>query len=769
MLNTNLIPFYKPVKITVANRQNRQYSLLIYLLYQAKTFPYNFLSLKSKPHHENQPPSASSLIHHPRFCRKFCFITKKSRERKGELKLDEKMPQRVKEEERIERTIRDLLKLPENRRCINCNSLGPQYVCTTFWTFVCTNCSGVHREFTHRVKSVSMAKFNEAEVSALQAGGNERARKIYFKVWDPQCNSFPDGSNLHRIRDFIKHVYVDRKYSGENSSLPMVRTKPKCDDTYEKHSFERAGNVGGNDFYEHQSFDKLSPSLRNNEKNLRYFMEQRSPLYTQENMRSGNHRGRSSTRFEIVDDRYRDDGGVRRFDRYSSKESRAGKMSPNSQRTPETNSPAICPVKDILGEKVLPLRIGGPPKANDGRDANSSTRDQKTADSTNMHSENEKPKENKTVDSSSLIDFDANPVAVAPTKTEPQALTASTAAEKASDAPNVNSLESLLFELSATVALPVGSTPQIPTSADALLSAPVALPHGSEATDAGSTTSMPQVSRVVEPPPSSTMEKDQALPGNRTDVQKLPYEQQNLPSAPPKNSSSTAVQSTSVETLYDQGNITSATNGQGPVPYAPSEEPSQASSKPTQDTGLGDASKSIGRKELPADLFTLNHMTLASAVPSWQVHPSHGMGYGMQLYPAAMSMAPSTNSAKPRNPFDLGDEWSQIPAAMFPSMESLHGALPNMPPPAGLRPHSSSPYASALASQVSPYGVNIPSGAYMGQQSVYNPRLTRPQEISPNFGSGEDAFASLNPVQKSNGRESSPAPPFPSTGGNPFG
>lgn len=31
-------------------------------------------------------------------------------------------------------------------------------------------------------------------------------------------------SNLHRIRDFIKHVYVDRKYTGENSSLPMVRT-----------------------------------------------------------------------------------------------------------------------------------------------------------------------------------------------------------------------------------------------------------------------------------------------------------------------------------------------------------------------------------------------------------------------------------------------------------------------------------------------------------------------------------------------------------------
>jgi hypothetical protein len=83
------------------------------------------------------------------------------------------MGSRVKEEERNERAIRALLKLPGNRRCINCNSLGPQYVCTSFSTFVCVSCSGIHREFTHRVKSISMAKFTSQEVSALQEGGNE--------------------------------------------------------------------------------------------------------------------------------------------------------------------------------------------------------------------------------------------------------------------------------------------------------------------------------------------------------------------------------------------------------------------------------------------------------------------------------------------------------------------------------------------------------------------------------------------------------------------
>ncbi|KAJ0709969.1 putative Arf GTPase activating protein [Helianthus annuus] len=105
------------------------------------------------------------------------------------------MGSRLKEDERNERAIRNLLKLPENRRCINCNSLGPQYVCTSFWTFVCTTCSGIHREFTHRVKSVSMAKFTTQEVSALQGGGNavimlHKCFSVYFG--DNSCGGHPN-------------------------------------------------------------------------------------------------------------------------------------------------------------------------------------------------------------------------------------------------------------------------------------------------------------------------------------------------------------------------------------------------------------------------------------------------------------------------------------------------------------------------------------------------------------------------------------------------
>ncbi|KAJ3695048.1 hypothetical protein LUZ60_000425 [Juncus effusus] len=135
---------------------------------------------------------------------------------------------REKEDERNERVIRGLAKLPPNRRCINCNSQGTQYVCTNFATFICIHCSGIHREFTHRVKSISMAKFTSQEITALQEGGNENAKKIYFKEWDFQRYTLPDNSDVDKVRDFIKHVYVDRRFmSDRNADKPSLAKNEK--------------------------------------------------------------------------------------------------------------------------------------------------------------------------------------------------------------------------------------------------------------------------------------------------------------------------------------------------------------------------------------------------------------------------------------------------------------------------------------------------------------------------------------------------------------
>ncbi|XP_050214766.1 probable ADP-ribosylation factor GTPase-activating protein AGD14 isoform X2 [Mercurialis annua] len=419
------------------------------------------------------------------------------------------MTKKEKEEERVERVIRGLLKLPENRKCINCNSLGPQYVCTTFLTFVCTNCSGVHREFTHRVKSVSMAKFNADEVSALQAGGNERAKQIYFKGWDPHRNSYPDGSNLHRLRDFIKHVYVDRKYSGDrgHDRLPRLKLGDK-DDSHENRQVVLYSSGGSRSpSYEDRHERRSHTGGRNDDKNIKYYYdERRSPRYSQENSRSGGFK-KSPARFEVVDDRFRDDGFRSRKDsdnhRFSHKDSTIGCLSPDYRKNKDrSSSPVIRPVQDILGENAPRLQIGRRSKAADRKENDASARNQIIASSSSKGSIEGKAILDRNQTSESLIDLASDSMksdaAAAPQIQENHQSSnegnsnsdESSKKQEAPQAPKPNTLEFLLYELSVPSVEP-GNMPAAVVSPTESMGQMLALPDVSGASATASGGNMP--------------------------------------------------------------------------------------------------------------------------------------------------------------------------------------------------------------------------------------------------------------------------------------
>ena len=79
------------------------------------------------------------------------------------------------------KALREFQKEPDNKRCADCKERGPQYLCLNFNTFVCTTCSGVHREFNFRVKGISMSTFTGPEVEAIvKHGGNAKARALFL-------------------------------------------------------------------------------------------------------------------------------------------------------------------------------------------------------------------------------------------------------------------------------------------------------------------------------------------------------------------------------------------------------------------------------------------------------------------------------------------------------------------------------------------------------------------------------------------------------------
>jgi len=102
---------------------------------------------------------------------------------------------------------------------MNCKEKGPVWICLNFDTFVCTTCSGIHREFSHRIKSISMATFTPEEIKRLQeSGGNECARKIYLAKWSSSEFPIPEAGDKSRIREFIKLCYKDKKWYQEGPS-----------------------------------------------------------------------------------------------------------------------------------------------------------------------------------------------------------------------------------------------------------------------------------------------------------------------------------------------------------------------------------------------------------------------------------------------------------------------------------------------------------------------------------------------------------------------
>ncbi|KAI3740614.1 hypothetical protein L2E82_31083 [Cichorium intybus] len=63
-----------------------------------------------------------------------------------------------------------------------------------------------------------MSKFASQEVEALQEGGNQHARETFLKDWDPRQQRLPDNSNVGKVREFIKSVYVDEKFFASKTS-----------------------------------------------------------------------------------------------------------------------------------------------------------------------------------------------------------------------------------------------------------------------------------------------------------------------------------------------------------------------------------------------------------------------------------------------------------------------------------------------------------------------------------------------------------------------
>ncbi|GAA96465.1 uncharacterized protein L969DRAFT_23937 [Mixia osmundae IAM 14324] len=76
----------------------------------------------------------------------------------------------------------DLMKQDGNKLCCDCKAPMPQWASVSHGTYICLNCSGVHRSLGVHisfVRSLTMDKWSEAQVRKMTIGGNAKARQFF--------------------------------------------------------------------------------------------------------------------------------------------------------------------------------------------------------------------------------------------------------------------------------------------------------------------------------------------------------------------------------------------------------------------------------------------------------------------------------------------------------------------------------------------------------------------------------------------------------------
>ncbi|OMO54160.1 Arf GTPase activating protein [Corchorus capsularis] len=726
----------------------------------------------------------------------------RKKKQKKEEKSQKKMSPRVKEYEKNEKIIRALLKLPANRRCINCDTQGPLYACTNFWTFICATCSGIHREFTHRVKSVSMAKFTSEEVIGLQGGGNENARKVYFKEWDWNRQYLPCDSNIEGLRRFIKHVYVDRRYTGEKT-VDSPRTPMEVDrensltprsgrhnlpyldrensftprngrhnlpylDIFERRGIESSGSSGGGDG------ERDSRNNSDEKRNPENGTESQSESQRRDNRR------RIAAFFEGVDESFSDHvSETTKSETYwhASRLHNMDRRPSNHHKALDSSKPReVRPLREIL-DKIPSLRKSGTFKE-DISDRPPSSPFQMQAQQSPKSTGQSSPK--PTDSPNSMVKIDCPPEgnqskAPSNAKKLDSVVPAAKAMGNVWTKPSTSGV--LKVEIPNTHSMPSSSgvSPAAPLS-NVLISSPASSSPNPKASPVSAISALTahannSSSEVNQVKREEINLQPQCSRFPNTAIQSTSYMPSGSPKLQPQQihqaSSEVVLHSLPPAQTFSYKKEFPEVHGTGPVSHSgPSEQISPS-----------------GRKELPQHLFTAAYSSAPVVSAGWQrveAHAhAHAMGYGSQ-YPSSMQVPTVYQPGTSANAFNLNNMTHLQQSPMVSQMASWNGAHPNlMAPTNSLQSNNfSSPSTQWMQLQSSAYGAMLfqplssssgtPLSSYMGQQLPNNLPSTGYQGVGiPGDNVG---VYSTYTSQQPGGRFPNPTiqTSYSSVGGNPF-
>ncbi|KAJ7356576.1 hypothetical protein DFH08DRAFT_849399 [Mycena albidolilacea] len=120
--------------------------------------------------------------------------------------------------DRFTRTLRELVKRPDNKLCADCKRNDPRWASWNLGVFLCIRCSGIHRGMgTHisKVKSVDLDVWTPEQMQSIQKWGN-RLANLYWEAHLKAGHQPPE----HKMESFIRSKYESRRWALDGPPPP---------------------------------------------------------------------------------------------------------------------------------------------------------------------------------------------------------------------------------------------------------------------------------------------------------------------------------------------------------------------------------------------------------------------------------------------------------------------------------------------------------------------------------------------------------------------
>ncbi|XP_042295681.1 stromal membrane-associated protein 2 [Sceloporus undulatus] len=138
----------------------------------------------------------------------------------------------VRDVDRYQAVLANLLLEEENKYCADCQAKGPRWASWNIGVFICIRCAGIHRNLgvhISRVKSVNLDQWTQEQIQCMQEMGNGKANRLY-EAYLP--DNFRRPQTDQAVEGFIRDKYEKKKYL--DRSLDVNALRREKDDKWKK-------------------------------------------------------------------------------------------------------------------------------------------------------------------------------------------------------------------------------------------------------------------------------------------------------------------------------------------------------------------------------------------------------------------------------------------------------------------------------------------------------------------------------------------------------